>query len=191
MAVSKVIYKGRVLVDLTEDTVTPHDLAEGVTAHKSNGDQITGVNTKDADTRDGTAVASEVLSGKTAYVNGAKITGTMPNHGAVSGIITDASEPYEVPYGYHNGSGAVGISLTEAAKLIPANIKAGVEILGVTGNCVSEPVTQSKTVTPSLISQIVQPDDGYDGLSQVTVGAIPYTEVQNISGGITVKIGVV
>ena len=189
MSVSKVIYKGSVLVDLTEDTVTPADLASGVTAHKSNGELITGTNTKDADTRDGTSVASEILSGKTAYVNGAKITGTMPNRGAVSGMITYASESYEVPNGYHNGSGMVRISPTEAAKLIPANIKAGVEILGVTGNFVSEPVTQSKTVTPSLTSQIIQPDDGYQGLSQVTIEAIPYREVQNTSGGITVKIG--
>lgn len=158
MAVSKVIYKGTVLVDLTEDTITPEDLALGVTAHKSNGEQI---------------------------------TGAMLNQGGVSGELTSISEPYQVPEGYHDGSGIVTIAATEAAKLIPENIKLGIDVLGVVGTCVTEVTAQSKTVTPSTSSQTIVPDSGYDYLSQVNVGAIPYTELQNSSGGITVKIGVV
>ena len=45
MAVNKVIYGTTVLVDLTEDTVTPADLSEGVTAHDKSGALITGTNT--------------------------------------------------------------------------------------------------------------------------------------------------
>ncbi len=43
MAVSKVIYGGETLVDLTSDTVTADDLAEGVTATAADGTQITGL----------------------------------------------------------------------------------------------------------------------------------------------------
>lgn len=40
--INKVIYNGRSLIDLTSDTVTPDKLFSGVTAHSSNGQQITG-----------------------------------------------------------------------------------------------------------------------------------------------------
>lgn len=43
MAINKVVYGGETLMDLTGDTVTPQTLAAGVTAHTSNGEQITGV----------------------------------------------------------------------------------------------------------------------------------------------------
>ena len=53
------------------------------------------------------------------------------NNGAVSGAITDAATPYNVPAGYHNGQGTVGIANTEKEKLVAGNIKSGVTILGV------------------------------------------------------------
>lgn len=45
MAVNKVIYDGSTLIDLTQDTVTPETLAEGVTAHDKSGALITGTMT--------------------------------------------------------------------------------------------------------------------------------------------------
>ena len=91
MAINKVIYGGDVLIDLTGDTVTADKLAKGVTAHDASGATITGTNTYDADTQDATAAVAEILTGKTAYVRGKKITGTMKNNGGVKGTITTRS----------------------------------------------------------------------------------------------------
>lgn len=42
MSYNKVIYNAQVLIDLTEDTVTPSSLLEGVTAHDKSGAPIVG-----------------------------------------------------------------------------------------------------------------------------------------------------
>lgn len=192
MAINKVIYGNTTLIDLTADTITAADLKEGATAHDKSGAVITGTNTYDADTSGATATASEILAGQTAYANGNELTGTMPNRGAVDGYITDKTQPYSIQQGYHDGSGTVGIDATEAAKIIAGNIKAGVEILGVTGDYTGEEITaQAKTATPYTTQQTILPDTGYDYLSQVTVEAIYYNETDNAAGGKTVTIGTV
>ena len=189
--INKVIYGGNTLIDLTADTVTADKILSGYTGHAASGAPITGTCTYDADTSDATAAVAEVLTGKTFYKNGSKLTGTMPNRGAVSGTITSIDEAYTIQNGYHDGSGSVGISSTDQAKLIAENIRQGVELLGVTGTMSgSEDVNaQSKTVTPTTSIQTITPDTGYNYLSQVTVNAIPYTETDNAAGGKTATIG--
>ena len=191
MAISKVVYGGTTLIDLTADTVTEDKVLTGYTAHGKDGEQISGTCAFDVNSQDATAQVAELLTGKTAYARGAKLTGTMPNNGGVTGTISTVAGQYTIAQGYHDGSGKVSIDSTEQAKIIPSNIKQGVEILGVTGTLeTSGSVTaQTKSVTPSTQQQVVLPDSGYDYLSQVTVAAIPYSESPNSAGGITVTIG--
>lgn len=188
--INKVVYGGNTLIDLTGDTVAVGTLLSGVTAHDASGAIITGTCDYDANTSDATAVVAEVLDTKTFYKNGSKLTGTMPNRGAVAGTISTVAGEYTVQQGYHDGSGKVAIDSTEQAKIIASNIKDGVSILGVTGSYTGEGVTaQAKSVTPSTSQQVVLPDSGYDYLSQVTVAAIPYSEALNAAGGYTATIG--
>lgn len=191
MAISKVVYGGDVLIDLTADTVKADKLLKGYTAHGADGETVTGTCTFDANTQDATATEAEILAGKTAYNKGAKLTGKMPNNGAVNGTISAKAGVYTVPQGYHDGSGKVQISATEQAKIIPGNIRDGVSILGVTGTMSGSDgiKAQSKSVIPSAQEQTVLPDSGYTHLSQVTVTAIPYVESDNSAGGKTVTIG--
>lgn len=191
MAVSKVVYGGKTLIDLTGDTVTGDKLLEGATAHGKDGEVVTGVCTFDVDSNDATAAVAEILIGKTAYARGKKLVGTMPNNGAVTGEISTKEGSYTIQQGYHDGSGEVSIDATEQAKIIAQNIREGVTILGVEGSMSgSEGVkAQAKTVTPSSAQQTILPDEGYTHLSQVTVEKIPYVESENSAGGTTVTIG--
>lgn len=188
--VNKLVWFGETKFDTSADTITADKLLEGFTAHDKSGAPITGTCTFDSDTSEDTAAVAEILAGKTAHARGTQLTGTMPNRGAVTGIINTKAGSYTIPQGYHDGSGAVSIDATEQSKLVANNIKAGIEILGVTGSYTGEGVSaQSKTATPSNVAQVIVPDANYDYLSQVTVNAIPYTETDNAAGGITVTIG--
>lgn len=71
------------------------------------------------------------------------------NNGAVDANVKEG-ESYTIPAGYHNGSGTVK---------------------GVSGG--GNYNLQSKSVTPTKEQQSITPDQGYYGLSGVTVGAIP------------------
>lgn len=190
--INKVIVNGETKIDLTSDNVDPSKLLLGATAHNKSGAPIKGACTFDADTKDATAVESEILLGKTAYVKGQKKTGTMPNNGSVSGEISDLT-PYTVPGGYHDGAGKVKIADAERAKLIPNNIREGITILGVEGTMSgTEDVTaQSKTVTPTFSQQEIMPDtdSGYNYLSSVIVKPIPVNETEGQHGGLTLTIG--
>lgn len=190
MSVNKVIYGGDTLIDLTGDTVTANKILTGYTAHDKAGEEITGTCDFDVNSSDATVAVAEILATKTAYARGTKLTGTMPNNGAVTGTISTKEGQYTVPQGYHDGSGKVSISSTEQNKIIAGNIKSGVTILGVEGTYSGATITaQSKTATPSTSSQTIQPDANYDYLSSVTVEAIPYVESPNSAGGTTVTIG--
>lgn len=106
------------------------------------------------------------------------------DNGAVAGTISTKTGKYNVPEGYHNGGGAVQIASAEQNKLIPDNIKFGIQILGVEGTYEGAGAKlQTKSVTPSKSAQNVTADAGYDGLSAVNVLAIPdaYAVVNNVT----------
>lgn len=187
-----VLADGTTLIDLTGDDVTRASVLNGMKFHLPSGQATTGTCTYDADTSDADAVAAEILLNKTAYKNGSKLTGTMPNNGGVTGTISTAAGQYTIPAGYHDGSGKVGILSTELAKIIAGNIKAGIQILGVTGTYAGEAVSvRAATATPTFSEQQIIPGTGYDYLSQVTIAAITVVESDNTAGGKTVTIGTV
>lgn len=82
------------------------------------------------DTTGATAEAAQILSGETAYVGGSKVTGTMPNNGAVTKTLDAATTSCAIAEGYHDGNGSVSL------------------------------VTETKSVTPTKSSQTVTPTAG-------------------------------
>ena len=195
MAKNKIIFGETVLIDLTADTLTASKLLSGYTAHDRAGDTITGTCTYDSDTTDADATDATILLGKTAYVNRNKITGNMPNRGAVTLTIDDVDDEIAIQNGYHDGSGVAKLDATEKAKIIAGNIKKDIEILGVVGTYEGSgtPTSVAKTATPYTTSKTYLPADEstpVDYYSQVTVDAIAYTETAN-TWGTTVTIGTV
>ena len=184
---------GTILIDLTADTAERADVLSGKYFHLKTGERVAGTCTYNADTSDANASASEILNGRTAYVNGNKITGEMPNNGAVSGTISTKDGSYVVPAGYHNGLGSVSIDSTEQAKIIASNIKSGVSILGVVGDYSGEAVTAGAvSAVPYLTAQTILPSSiSKDYISHVDIAAIAITESDNAAGGKTVTIGTV
>ena len=80
MAVNKVVYNRNILIDLTNDTVTPENLFKGFTAHKADGTIVMGTmfngyphrhsfyeSLQDSNGRDITDRAISVIEGKTVY----------------------------------------------------------------------------------------------------------------------------
>lgn len=189
--VNKVIIGNEVKIDLTGDDITPEKLAKGIKAHDKSGAPIVGTCPFDTDTSEATASAAEVLNGKTFGAGGEIKTGSMPNQGGKTLEVTEKGAAVTIPAGYHDGSGKAKIASTEEAKLIPANIREGITVLGVVGTMSgSEGMKpQAKSVTPAFSSQEVLPDDDYNCLSSVTVAAIPVSYTDNAQGGQTLKVG--
>lgn len=74
---------------------------KGITADQiAKGQKVLGLN--GTYTSDATATASQILTTKTAYINGSKITGTMANNGALSSSL-NAGSSYTIPAGYTSG----------------------------------------------------------------------------------------
>ena len=78
---------------------------------------------------DANAADGDILTGKTAWVKGAKRTGTMPNQGAKTAAL-NAGGSYTIPAGYHNGSGKV--TANSLASQTDANAAAGNILTGKT-----------------------------------------------------------
>lgn len=117
--------------------ISSSDQAAIIPGNIKSGVIILGENGSDnvRDISDANAVAGDVLTTKSFYsVSGGKKMGSMANLGTVSTDISNKTTQVTIAAGKHSGSGIVKIAATEQAKIIPANIKAGITMLAVTGD---------------------------------------------------------
>ena len=118
-----------------------------------------------SDTTDATAIAAEILSGKTAYVNGSKVTGTIASKGATT--YTPGTANQTIPAGqYLSGTQTIAGD----ADLVTENIKSGASIFGVSGK-----------------ASVVDTSDALATASQLLSGASAYVGGIKITGTIDSK----
>ena len=92
----------------------------------------------------------------------------MANNGAQTETISKLADSIKIKQGYHDGTGTVSIAAAEKAKIIAANIKSGVTILGVSGS-----------------STVVDTSDATATASTIVTGSTAYVAGQKITGSLT------
>lgn len=138
---------GTVKIVLEQKTVTPTKSVQDITPTAGkvlSKVTVAAIPDQYVDVTGTDATSDDVLADKSFANSSGKVTGTMPNNGAVTKTLdtSTGNQTYNIAKGYHNGLGSVSV------------------------------VLESKTATPSISQQTIVPTSG-KVLSSVTVGAIP------------------
>ena len=124
-------------------------------------------------TDDATAVAADIKEGSTAYVNGEKLTGSMPIIEAATNTLTTTTTSYTIPLGYHDGTGKVNISV-ETKEVTPT--KEEQTISPTTGKVIS-----GVTVNP-IPAEYITTTDATATAAQILVGSTAYVAGNKVTG---------
>lgn len=106
------------------------------------------------DTSDATAMAGDILSGKTAYGSSGKLTGTIPSVAGKTVTPGTSQQTAAAAGNYTTGD----VIVAGDANLLPENIKTGVSIFGIAGNLEPKPAPSTVTITihPNLAERYIK-----------------------------------
>lgn len=96
--------------------------------------------------------AGDLRKGVSGFGASGEVQGNLETITASTTEITAKAQEVSIPAGIHSTGGAVKISSADQAKLIAANIKSGVTILGVAGGLSSATVSQDASTKVLSIS---------------------------------------
>lgn len=171
---------GKVQLVLETKTVTPTKSAQDITPTAGkvlSKVTVAAIPDNFVDTTDADAVAADILEDKTAYVGSVKVTGTMPNNGAVTKSLDGTTKSYTIPKGYHNGSGAVSIN-TETKAATPT--KAAQTIVPSTGKVLTSvsvaaipEAYQDVTGVTAEAADVLDGEKIVDATGKVLTGSMP------------------
>lgn len=179
--VNKLLITGKVVFDVTNDTVTPSDLAKGVTTHDKSGTEIVGTvevgspTTMSADTS--AEFQETTLPGGSIYKT-ITLTGK-----SIADVLMRKGSAYTLSLESSNFGDATAANVAKGKTFTS---KTGLKQVGTLEVSTTEPTLQAKSVTPTTSEQVVTPDTDYDGLSQVTVAGDANLTAENIKEGVSI-----
>lgn len=171
-------HDGKGTVSVTVETKSATPTKEEQTVTPTEGSLLSSVTVgaipaEYVDTTDGTATAAQILTGRTAYVAGEKVTGTMPNNSPAATVLDTETASYTIPAGYHDGTGSVSLSL-ETKSATPTKAQQTIEP--------SEGKVLSSVTVKAIPAQFVDTSSGTAAAGDILTGKTAFVKGVAVTG---------